>query len=184
MFRGWLCLHHVSANRLEAFSMWQMTTPLDPTFVQCLSHVYWPTATFEKTSFFQVQLSGQLEEREMARAMASYVFPMFKAGVGEETPAEIGILRMIWILSMKLGPDMMKIGMWILKHHFCGSFGKNDSKISTKSVHRTSQILKRSFWAQQLRGNTRKSPRGCFGWRGFGSGKILGMVDHPWMISR
>ena len=64
--------------------------------------------------FFQVQLSGQLEEREMARAMASYVFPMFRAGVGEETPAEIGILRMIWILSMKLGPDnMMKITMWV-----------------------------------------------------------------------
>ena len=95
-------------------------------FFQWLSDVYEPIAGFKKKNvknlasqtdfqfFFQVQLSGQLEEREMARAMASYVFPMFKAGVGEETPAEIGILRMILNLSMKLGPDnIVKITMWV-----------------------------------------------------------------------
>lgn len=125
-----------------------------PTAVRCLlANCHVPTKTFCKNPAFQTdfqnscnfQLSGQLEEREMARARASYVFPLFKAGVGEETPAEIGILRMIWILSMKLGPDMMKITLWILKYHFCGSndMAKNASKISTKSVHPTSQILER-----------------------------------------
>ena len=176
-----------------------LITKYDKYLFQWLSDVYWPTATFQqkpsvKTPAFQTdfqnfcnfQLSGQLEEREMARARASYVFPLFKAGVGEETPAEIGILRMMWILSMKLGPDMMKITLWILKNHFCGS---NDMAKMTQTSQQNQctqlhKFLKRSFWAQHRRGNMRKSTRGCFGWRGFGSGKTLGMVDDPWMISR
>ena len=43
------------------------------------------------------------EEREMAKAKASYAFPTSKVGVDEVIPVEIGIQLMIWIPSMKLG---------------------------------------------------------------------------------
>lgn len=127
-----------------------------PTAVRCLlANCHVPTKTFCKNPAFQTdfqnscnfQLSGQLEEREMARARASYVFPLFKAGVGEETPAEIGILRMIWILSMKLWPDMMKITMWILKYHFYGSndMAKMPQKSQQNQCTQLHKFLKGSF---------------------------------------
>ena len=43
------------------------------------------------------------EEKEMAKAKASYAFPTSKVGVDEVIPVEIGIQLMIWIPSMKLG---------------------------------------------------------------------------------
>jgi hypothetical protein len=49
--------------------------------------------------------SNRPEEKEMAKAKASYAFPTSKVGVDEVIPVEIGIQLMIWIPSMKLGKE-------------------------------------------------------------------------------